>query len=808
MADNTINISPSLAAPWKDTRAEGYITYYTKTNWDNWNTAAKEIERLVKEKQISYEAAMKLYAEQIKAIRTDREMLERKLIDVQAKKADVLSRREEMKARMEEARLLRQQALETEKARRKAYVPGSSAGGGGGRVGGSVGKDAYDELLDEIPPSTRKGLDARLADISRGITSANLAQKFQALQTEYDNGNIASDALTRDMATYTLYKNSIAALEAAGKTSADAEIEVNALMRSMPSMGAQVIGAKKRMADKEAAADARYGRTSVGGRQTEYEIAKIGTGVADLTTTVDEYNTLEADLKKKLEDNAKVNIEKPVLEPVDMITAARKEYIKKFGGVPTGVTLELGGETLAKYSNLMPFEVTNAMDQVSAMFGRYVDAEIKAAKTAAGRDLTTDEVNAATEAGKRKARLVLFGQTYTPAEKSAVQGGLPPTAGSSSATPIPASAEGWASVGVNKPKTGNAVADEAAYQKAKEEWAKSQGIEIQTREGVLAAAQDRISRYNRDIPNPYAAAERAMATARDSGILPEVDAAMRGVNAPVDLSGVKFNAPPRTESEYERLFRERVMPPAATAESPNLGIGALLEAQRQRIEADDLRRRSLEGTRRAPAFEVKGEGALPPASIAAPSTGESMLGRKPISISELPPSMNKLDRAALGIPDSVGTPVGSEVLGGDMGAAQRKREDLKKALEDLKKKRELPPEQQEFLKEADKVGKPEEGASLEMRDKKAKTEAVLLGATKAAENPKAAARDITKDNLGKYIASVYDENKIKGDRAKPISDLTQTIISEYAGDSEKQKKAVALLTQLAYLDETKSKIKA
>jgi len=100
------------------------------------------------------------------------------------------------------------------------------------------------------------------------------------------------------------------------------------------------------------------------------------------------------------------------------------------------------------------------------------------------------------------------------------------------------------------------------------------------------------------------------------------------------------------------------MPPTATAESPNLGIGALLEAQRQRIESDDLRRRSLEGTRRAPAFEVKGEGALPPASIAAPSTGESMLGKRPISISDLPPSMNKLDRAALGIPDTVGTPVG------------------------------------------------------------------------------------------------------------------------------------------------------
>jgi len=143
-----------------------------------------------------------------------------------------------------------------------------------------------------------------------------------------------------------------------------------------------------------------------------------------------------------------------------------------------------------------------------------------------------------------------------------------------------------------------------------------------------------------------------------------------------------------------------------------------------------------------------------------------------------------------------------------MGEAQRKKQQLQEQLDSFKSRREYMKTIDEENKRPEPNMKPEQGASLEMRDKKAKTEAVLLGATKAAENPKAAARDITKDNLGKYIASVYDENKIKGDRAKPISDLTQTIISEYAGDSEKQKKAVALLTQLAYLDETKSKIKA
>lgn len=801
MADTTTNTSSGLSAPWKDSRAEGYVSYFTKANWDDWNTAAKEIERLVKEKQISYEAAMKLYAEQIRTIRDEKEMLDKKLIDIQTKKADVLSRREETKARMEEARKLREQALETEKERRKAYRSGSSTTGSTSGSTGPSGRDPYDELLDEIPSSTRKGLDSRLADISRGVNSGNLEQKFNALQTEYDNGNIAADALTRDMATYTLYKNAIAALEASGKSSVDAELEVNSLMLRKPSMNAQVNGAKRRLSDKEAAGDKKYSRTTIGGYQGDYEIAKIAGEVTDLTKTVDEYDTLEADLKKRIEANAGLKVDKPVLEPVDMITAARKEYIKKYGTIPTGVTLEVGGETLAQYKDLMPFEVTNALDSVSSMFGRYVSAEIEAAKKAAGRTLTTDEVNAATEAGKKKARTVLFGQAgvYTPEEAAKVDAGESPA--TAKTTPPISTATDWSSVGIVYPEEPTLSKDQkdAAYQAAKEAWAASQGIKPQDTQAVKA----RIDAYNRErLPNAaMEKQQRDTAIARASGILP--------FDIPsTPLPEVNLQAPPRTPSEYETFFRNRVALTQPPAESPNTDIRAMLEAQRQRIESDDLRRRSMEGARRAPSFEVKEEGALPPSIITLPSTADSMANRKPISISELPPSMNKLDRAALGIPDSVGTPVGSEVLGGDMGAAARRKEELRKALEEMRNKRKLPQESQELLDEMDKINKPPEGASLEMRDKKAKTEAVLAGATKAAENPKAAAKDITKDSLGKYIASVYDENKIKGDRAKPISDLTQTVISEYAGDAERQKKAVALLTQLAYLDETKNKIKA
>ena len=103
---------------------------------------------------------------------------------------------------------------------------------------------------------------------------------------------------------------------------------------------------------------------------------------------------------------------------------------------------------------------------------------------------------------------------------------------------------------------------------------------------------------------------------------------------------------------------------------------------------------------------------------------------------------------------------------------------------------------------------PEQGASLQQRDTKAKIEAVAAGTKLATENPAAAGKAVTKDAMGKYIAAVYDENKTKGAKAKPVGELTQTIIREYAGDAEKQKRAVEILSSLAALDTTSGKINA
>jgi hypothetical protein len=579
----------------------------------------------------------------------------------------------------------------------------------------------------------------------------------------------------------------------------------------------------------------------------------------------------EAEIKAQIAATAGQVPTKPVLEPIDVITATRNEYMTKFGEAPRGTTLRMNGETIGKYKDLMPYELTNALGKVKTFFGNYIQTEVAMARdaaTQAGRDLTTDEFNAAVELGKKKARDVLFsGLAARDPQYAAATTTPTAVAGSTSAAAtvnFPSDERGWASVGIVYPEDPalSKAEKDTAYQTAKEAWAASQGIKPQN----LQEVKDRIDRYNREVL-PDAAMEkqqRDMREARDSGILPYN--IPEGAPLP-DTSGLK--APPRTESEYAKLFRDRVLPPSIAAESPNVDIGGMLEAQRQRIESDDLRRRSMEGERRAPALEVKPEGAIGPipapptptprsaadillrgfkpeldrrtgqliipqmtpqerqdaivgmtsgsqqASLFPESMSPSMprtttegVAARPLAVGELKPTMNKLDRAALGIPDTVGTPVGREVLGGDMGAGQRKKEKLQDELDSAKSRKEFMKIMDEENKRPEPNMKPQEGATLQQRDTKAKIEAVTAGTKLATENPTAAGKSVTKDAMGKYIAAVYDENKIKGAKAKPLGELTQTIIREYAGTPDKQKKAVEILSSLAALDSTSGKINA
>jgi len=856
----TIDISPGLAQPFKDTRAEGYVTYYTKVGWDNWNLAAKQIAQLVKEKQITYEAAYKLYLQQMKDLEADKAKLQEKLDTIGKSKADVKARREELIARMVETRKLRDQAYAQAKEQKTNVEPSRGGRKYGGAAGSTGGKDPYDELMDEIVGSARKTVDDKLQVLSGGLNSGNVRDRFNTLQQAYADGSIPADALTRDMTTYTLYKNAVDALVAQGGISmTDAEVAVNSAIADKPAFVSYITSAKARIAAKADDQMAKGGGSSfTGAQQKDYELMKIEGEVAGFGKDLTEYDALEKAKKAELEAKQGLKITAPVLEPIDMITAARKEYLKKYGDIPRGVNLRIGNETLAEYKDLMPFEVTNAMDDVSRIFGQSVETEIQIAKMKAiedNRPLTSADIIAATELGKQKARIAMFGDVYTPPERQQVSAGETPT-----------------------PPT------------VDEQRANIEAIKNMYRTG-----------------------------------LPEG----------MDIGGLKAPSTTQPGVDMEEFFRNRVAPSGATeAELPPLRVGRPVEAYAPsdlgvKPEADlfpepmpekrsimdiilrgfkpeldrttgELITPQMSGPDRARAIAgITRSGAIPqvtnfPESMRPPYPrqfdGEVF---RPMSAEEFPkgtPKLNRLDRAALGIPETpVGTQMGSEVLGGDMGAGERakqealrKRQELQDQLESLKSRREFFDEaekagnepspmdkalqeekkrklqdqleslksrreffdeagkagaepspmdkalqeekkrklqeqldsmksRKEFLDTAGEAGKPKQGASiktLEQKDQNARSQSFLVGTTKAQDDPKAAAKDLTKDSMGKYISSLYDSNSTKGAGAVPLSDLTQTVISEYAGDAGKQKKAIQLLTQLAYLDQTKSKINA
>ena len=838
MAD-TIDISPGLAEPFKDTRAEGYVTYYTKVGWENWNLAAQQIAQLVKEKQITYEAAYKLYLQQMKDLEADKAKLQEKLDTIGKSKADVKARREELIARMVETRKLRDQAYAQAKEQKTNVRPSSGGRKYGGVAGSTGGKDPYDELMDEIVASARKTVDDKIQVLSGGINSSNVRDRFNTLQQAYADGSIPADALTRDMTTYTLYQNAVSELMAQGNISmTDAEIAVNTAIADKPTFVSYITSAKARIAAKADDQMARGGGSSfTGAKQLDYDLMKIEGDVAGFGKDLSEYDALEAAKKKELEAKQGLKITAPVLEPIDMITAARKEYLKKYGDIPRGVNLRIGTETLAEYKDLMPFEVTNAMDDVSKIFGQYVDSEIQAMKAKAlseGRTLTAADITTATELGKQKARIAMFGDVYTPPEAEQVSAGE---------TPTPPTVD---------EQRANIEAIKNMYRTGLPEGMDVGGLKAPSPEpGVNMDEYFR----NRVAPEPKPTFDQiptytydAYKSGRSSVepfVPPSIGEKQEGVIEPIPAP-----EPVQTPTQKERSIMDIIL----RGFKPELDrtTGELITPQisgRERAEAiAGLNKRGLDQYQNFPESmrppyprEVDGEAFRPMSQVEFPGYKD-----------KLPPKLNRLDRAALGIPEApVGTQMGSEVLGGDMGRKERviqeglrKRQELQDQLESLKSRREFFDEagkagsqpspmdkalqeekkrklqegldslksRKEFLDTAGEAGAPpKEGASiktLEQKDQNARSQSFLAGTTKAQDDPKAAAKDLTKDSMGKYISSLYDSNSTKGAGAVPLSNLTQTVISEYSGNPEKQKKAVQLLTQLAYLDQTKSKIGA
>ncbi len=842
------------------TRGGQYASYYTQMGWQRWDTAADVVKQQIAERKLQFQEASDIYQKELAALEKRRSDLQKRLADIQVKKAAAQIKREDAEWKERNERLRAEYKAKVQQVRDDAYVASSSYShswsqshgtGSGAAARAAGGRDALDEALDEVGADQGQSAKAGIsAAVGATVDVKSGAQQLRELKKRQDSGVLDNTEYGSSVVLYGAHKGMVSKLaqqsggrlsEAQVRDMLDAELNDGVITGNV-NKGAQKVldRAQKGSATADRESMSSSNSSSRGAYYKDYDLPKmepLQKGEQNLQPLED----AEAEIKRQIAATEGQVPTKPVLEPIDIITATRNEYMTRFGEAPRGTSLQMGGETIAKYKDLMPYELTNALGKVKTFFGNYVQTEIAAAKAAAaGRQLTTDEFNAAVELGKKKAREVLFAglAARDPQYAAATTTPNAVAGAASAATNVvpPSDAKGWASVGVVKPSTGNNAADEAAYQKAKEDWANTQGIKPQDTQVV----KDRIDAYNREVL-PDAAMEkqqRDMFEARNAGILPyDIP---EGAPLP-DVSGLR--APPVTESEYAKLFRDRVAPPAIQAEIVNPDIGAMLEEQRRRIQTDDLRRRSMEGERRAPAMEVKPEGAIgpipaPPAPSPRPLSDILLRGFQPelergtgrVVVPPMTPQqrqdaivgMTSGAQQAQLFPESMAPTAPRTTSEGVSARPLSMREfpfepppppvDPMKSgifspVMDPKDLKELM-QQRKDLQEMNKPKPPEQGATLQQRDTKAKIEAVAAGTKLATENPAAAGKEVTKDAMGKYIAALYDENKSKGAKAKPVGELTQTIIREYAGDAEKQKRAVEILSSLAALDTTSDKINA
>ena len=883
------------------TRASQYSSYYTDMGWQRWDVSAAVVAQRIAEEKLQFQEASDMYQKELAALEKRKGDLQKRLADISIKKATAQIKREDAEWKERNTRLREEYKAKTKQKRDDAYVASTSYShgwsqsngtGNGAKVRAAGGRDALDEAMDEV--GADQGLTAKQA-VSAAAAGATdyktAAAQLKDIKARQKSGQIDNTEYGAAVTLYAAHRYMVSKLaqqqsisEDAARTLLDTELSDGEIQGDVV-RGAQKVKDRAEKgsgsADRESLSSSNS--ASRGSYYKDYELPAMEK-LTPQSTDLKPLDDAEAAVRAQLAQTENQVPKKPILEPIDVITATRDEYMQKFGEAPRGTTLRMGGETIGKYKALMPYELTNALGKVKTFFGNYVEQEVRLAKAAAlesGQPFTTDAFNAAVEGGKKRARDVLFsGLAKRDPQYAAATSTNTAVAGATSAAANvvgPSDERGWDSVGVVKPNTGNAAADAASYQVAKEAWAATQGVKPQD----LQVVKDRITSYNREIIGERKEDIEAIKNMYRTG-LPEG----------MDVGGLQPPSTTQPGVNTEEFFRNRVTPtgtvdtlsplgvsrptesyaPSPLGEKPEGMIGPTPTPTPRRSIGDvllrgfrpELDRRTgelitpqMSGRDRAEAIAGLDKRGLDqyqnfPESMRPPyprEVGGEVF--RPLSASEFPaprPQLNKLDRAALGIPETpVGTQMGSEVLGGDMGAGDRarveglrKRQELQDQLESLKSRQEFMKEagkagsepspmdealkeekkrklqqqldsmksRKEFMDTAEEAGKPKQGASLEKKDVTAKTLAILSGTKLATENPAAAGKLVNKDAMGKYIAALYDENKIKGQKAKPLGELTQTIIREYAGTPEKQKKAVEILSSLAALDSTSGKINA
>lgn len=760
------------AYPLHDARAEGYVTLYTKSGWDRWRMAIDQISEDLKARNAGYAAALEAYKLQASLIADERLALAKKIDDVRYRRVQAENTFNENKLKAQAIVDKFNADKETTSRQKEAVVPSVSAGTGSTWSSGSTNAKRVME------PKVKADTDYLLASPTGGLnnlTKENAAEKAAAYSQRVDNGVIGGTQDDRDQAAAMGYERLVADV---------GESAAKAAMPPSMAMGVLRYNSKYGSAGVAGATGIPGSSASRGAYQAPYSPEVLAQ--AQSTFDASAFDTLSSDLEAKLKasGNDLQALKVPVIEPLDMITTARKTYADKFGDVPSGTNLRMGGESIGKYKQLMPFEMTNAMKKTEDFFQMYIDDALKTAKGSTGKELNADEFNTAVEAGKERARQVLFGGFDARDTFESTKGSVRPSRETTPGTNIeqliqdlPVTTGEGPQPSQMTPESTQPIGTSPVAQ------------EIPVRPVTVPAADTTFQGTQPSISLPAEVSSGGIPTyeslpgLKTSAPITSLSTSLGGFGGVATTTpGPRFttsNPAAQLIAKVQALYPEG--PPVSITESPEWKA-AIAALQAPSVASVPL------PTTTAPSVSV---GTAPSVRTQAPA-GVPDIGTKQEGEISTVPVTEQVPNAAPTRPGySYENPVSPPEL--DMWW------------------RPQPPATRELDKEPTYKNEPQPGLtpdkhgsrkvySVDDKDRMAKAKIFMEAAKVTDKNPTLAANKIVKTPAGRYVSALYDENKNKGQAALDLGQLTEHVVREYAGDPAAQKAAVARLVELSMLD--------
>ena len=752
MAITVIKENLYSAYPMRDSRAEGYVTYYTKMKWDRFKMAAEQVAQEVADNAVTHDAALKFYQTQVKDIQDERQSIQKQINDIVIKRADVIRKVNEI-----------EQKQETERARLLAKTPSTSSSTSTGTSQSTGTSYWYSQLEPDKAPKVI-GATGQTVQLDQARLDAIKTSAAASLK-EVEDARIPDDNATT---TEVYVKTVVDPLKAKGYS--DDEIKValsgslsNDLSMALPpeltaskvsseAAAKAGVGAGARVSgERQSTSDRQSTHQSTGSYQTDYEIA-LNREATNGMSAITEYEQRLADLEEQLKSEGLQTslLQAPVIEPIDVITATRKAYFDKFGDVPRNTRLNIQGEK-TQHKGVAPFELTAAMHKTEQFFKMYVDDAVATAKAHAvnaqgvHRELSVDELNAAVEEGKKRARDVLFGGLAERERAQSQRDGTNPPPNAANEPPDIGMMATTARPEDFKPP--NVAADTAMLERL--------GV-IATDKNAAGKALGELGTLfpGNGIPDQFPS--QAPTAEQVAGLKPVIP----GSGDPIR------QLMKRDISNYNQ-GQEVTSSQGASGGTPTYEkLPGLNTRQYPKVDTFWMPSLPWDGFASKPDIGIKQEGEIP--RYASPINLDS-------------PEYNPFPPVKVNPQPEYKEPWMPSTQPG---------------LVPEKKKYPTGPVEQESKRII----------NADDKDRMAKAKAFMEAAKSVDNNPSVVASKIVKTPAGKYVAALYDENKAKGAQAKDIGTLVQQVTREYAGDSAAQKAAVQRLIELSMLDSNSKKL--